>query len=131
MLVPTPGAEWNASLMPPGLYAYELAHSNDNMQPRLIVAGILCLSIASVACALRIWARRVSKIALGLDDLAILVALILAAAMMGLVMAAVRAGLGRHLIFVEDAPKFAKVSPNGTRAERMQIFGTYADVRGR
>ena len=95
---------------------HEVAHHGDDKRPQIFAAGIICLVIAYVACLLRLCSRRVARISLAYDDLAILVALLFFSVFVGLVLATVKHGLGRHLIFVvSDIETFAKVRQKATR----------------
>ena len=55
---------------------YELEHIDDNLQPNIIAACVVCLFSAYVAVLLRFVSRRLIRTPLGWDDYLIVVALV-------------------------------------------------------
>ena len=56
--------------------AYQFAHINDNYQPQLIAATVVCLTVAYVAVGVRFISRRVGRVKFGYDDISIVIALV-------------------------------------------------------
>ena len=55
---------------------YELKHIRQDQVPRIIASYATCLSLAYIAVALRLAARRLSRASLQADDLTVFIALV-------------------------------------------------------
>ena len=98
-----------ASLISISDVEYQMAHVNDNQQPHINIAGILCLITAVFAVGLRLYSRYVARAGIGPDDITILVALFFTIAFIVLIFIEVQNGLGRHIIVAPSVVAFAKV----------------------
>ena len=55
---------------------YELAHIHDNRSPDIVISAAICISLAIIAVALRLFARRLSKVKILADDYTTICALV-------------------------------------------------------
>ncbi|KAK9772380.1 hypothetical protein SCAR479_10918 [Seiridium cardinale] len=83
--------------LPPELQA-QVPLYDENLQPNLYAADVVCLVAAYIAVYLRIYARRLKAQPLGWDDYLIFVALFFTSVFVGLCIFVTVYGLGRHTI---------------------------------
>ena len=98
-----------SSLITESDFEYQLEHINDNLQPQIHTAGILCMIAAFCAVGLRFLSRHIARAGLGSDDYTILVALFFATSWVVLIFIEIENGLGRHIVVSKNIIAFAKV----------------------
>ena len=65
-----------SSLLSPAEIKYELAHIHDNRASNIVISSVICISLATIAVILRLFARRLSKAKILADDYMMIFALV-------------------------------------------------------
>ncbi|KAI9890025.1 MAG: hypothetical protein M1814_004541 [Vezdaea aestivalis] len=79
---------------------YQLKHYDDNLAPQLLGAIVALVSCATVATALRFWARHISGAKLQADDWTIAISTFCIWGLAAIGVVSVRDGLGKHAVRV-------------------------------
>jgi len=87
---------------------YQQAHINDDKQPDLYIAGIICLIAAYIFVGLRFLSRKLGGIKLELDDWCIVLALFFSSTFFASTFIYVHYGGGKHAILITKPVPFAK-----------------------